>query len=86
MSSNYNTTKDLPEAEIVLYDLASTKGVCFSPAVWRIRLLLNYKEIPYRTIWLEFPDIKEELVKLWAHLLSPFLIFPIFPLLRECAS
>lgn len=45
------------EPEIVLYDLACTKNVCFSPAVWRIRLMLNYKRIPYRTVFLEFPDI-----------------------------
>ncbi|CAG8119224.1 unnamed protein product [Penicillium olsonii] len=44
-------------AEIVLYDLANTKGVCFSPPVWRIRQMLNYKQIPYTTIFLEFPDI-----------------------------
>lgn len=49
------------EAEIILYDLASTKGVCFSPVVWRIRLMLNYKRIPYRTIFLEFPDIEPTL-------------------------
>lgn len=49
------------EPEIVLYDLACTKGVCFSPVVWRIRLLLNYKRIPYKTIFLEFPDIEPTL-------------------------
>lgn len=47
--------------EIVLYDLACTKNVCFSPAVWRIRLLLNYKQIPYKTTFLEFPDIEPTL-------------------------
>ncbi|KAJ5157150.1 uncharacterized protein N7482_008250 [Penicillium canariense] len=50
-----------PEPEIVLYDLACTKNACFSPAVWRIRLMLNYKRIPYRTIFLEFPDIEPTL-------------------------
>lgn len=49
------------EAEIILYDLASTKGLCFSPVVWRIRLMLNYKRIPYRTVFLEFPDIEPTL-------------------------
>lgn len=47
--------------EIILYDLACTKGICFSPAVWRIRLLLNYKSIPYTTTFLEFPDIEPTL-------------------------
>ncbi|KAG4429709.1 hypothetical protein IFR05_014806 [Cadophora sp. M221] len=46
------------EPEIVLYDLACTKNVCFSPVVWRIRLMLNYKRIPYKTIFLEFQDIE----------------------------
>ncbi|KAL7946478.1 hypothetical protein V8C42DRAFT_320731 [Trichoderma barbatum] len=50
-----------PEPQIVLYDLACTKGVCFSPVVWRIRLLLNYKRIPYKTIFLEMPDIEPTL-------------------------
>jgi hypothetical protein len=49
------------EPEIILYDLASTKSVCFSPVVWRIRLMLNYKRISYRTIFLEFPDIEPTL-------------------------
>ncbi|RFU32969.1 hypothetical protein B7463_g3373, partial [Scytalidium lignicola] len=49
------------EPEIVLYDLACTKNVCFSPIVWRIRLMLNYKHIPYKTIFLEFPDIEPTL-------------------------
>ncbi|PVH77492.1 hypothetical protein DL98DRAFT_463673 [Cadophora sp. DSE1049] len=46
------------DPEIVLYDLACTKNVCFSPVVWRIRMILNYKQIPYKTIFLEFPDIE----------------------------
>jgi len=49
------------EPEIVLYDLACTKNVCFSPVVWKIRLTLNYKQIPYKTIFLEFPDIEPTL-------------------------
>jgi len=52
------------EPEIVLYDLACTKNVCFSPTVWRIRLMLNYKHIPYKTIFLEFPDIEPTLKEL----------------------
>lgn len=44
--------------EIILYDLACAKNVCFSPVVWRIRLMLNYKNVPYKTIFLEFPDIE----------------------------
>ena len=49
------------EPEIVLYDLACTKNVCFSPVVWKIRQMLNYKHVPYKTIFLEFPDIEPTL-------------------------
>ncbi|KAK0101763.1 hypothetical protein ONS95_006916 [Cadophora gregata] len=49
------------EPEIILYDLACIKNVCFSPIVWRIRMILNYKKVPYRTIFLEFPDIEPTL-------------------------
>ncbi|CAI7640621.1 unnamed protein product [Penicillium glandicola] len=52
------------EPDIVLYDLACTKNVSFSPVVWRIRLMLNYKNIPYKTIFLEFPDIEPTLKEL----------------------
>ncbi|KAK5656732.1 hypothetical protein OQA88_4280 [Cercophora sp. LCS_1] len=45
------------EPEFILYDLACTKNECFSPAVWKIRMLLNHKQIPYKTVFLEFPDI-----------------------------
>jgi glutathione S-transferase len=31
------------------------------PVVWRIRLMLNYKRIPYSSIFLEFPDIEPTL-------------------------
>ncbi|GAM43979.1 hypothetical protein TCE0_060f19229 [Talaromyces pinophilus] len=57
-------TRTESEPEIVLYDLASIKNVCFSPTVWRIRLMLNYKRIPYKTIFLEFPDIEPTLKEL----------------------
>ncbi|KAJ6186291.1 hypothetical protein N7519_007592 [Penicillium mononematosum] len=50
--------------DIILYDLACTKSVSFSPVVWRIRLMLNYKNIPYKTIFLEFPDIEPTLKEL----------------------
>lgn len=46
------------QEDIILYDLACTKGVCFSPSVWSIRLMLNYKGISYKTVFLEFPDIE----------------------------
>jgi hypothetical protein len=53
------------QSEVVLYDLVCTKNTCFSPVVWKIRLMLNYKKINYRTIFLEFPDIEPTLKELW---------------------
>ena len=45
--------------EIVLYDLPS-KDPCKSWSLnpWKTRLLLNFKGIPYKTIWLEYPEIE----------------------------
>ncbi|KAJ5217081.1 hypothetical protein N7468_010089 [Penicillium chermesinum] len=53
-----------PQPDIVLYDLASEKNECFSPVVWRIRLMLNYKGVSYSTIFVEFPDIEPTLKEL----------------------
>lgn len=59
---HYTNEMDSPsDPEVILYDLACTKNECFSLAVWRIRLMLNYKLIPYRTTFLEFPDIEPTL-------------------------
>ncbi|KAL6921143.1 hypothetical protein ACHAPO_006154 [Fusarium lateritium] len=55
---------DSQQPEIILYDLACTKNVCFSPVVWKIRLILNYKKVTYTTIFLEFPDIAPTLQEL----------------------
>ncbi|KAI0689501.1 glutathione transferase GTE1 [Cytidiella melzeri] len=44
---------------IILYDLDSTRpGRATSPMTWRARYALNYKGIPYKTEWLEYPDIE----------------------------
>jgi hypothetical protein len=59
---------DKTQHEIVLYDLANVKNICFSPAVWRVRLLLNYKNISYKTIFLEFEDIEPTLKPLYVNL------------------
>ncbi|PQE22603.1 hypothetical protein CJF31_00011542 [Rutstroemia sp. NJR-2017a BVV2] len=65
-----------PEPEIVLYDLACTKNTCFSLVVWRIRLMLNYKKISYKTIFLEFPDIEPTLKGLLETKKHPELTLP----------
>lgn len=58
---------DLNESKaLVLFDLPGEhKGrgtwTCFSPNVWRTRLVCNYKNIPYQTEWVEYPDIAPRL-------------------------
>ncbi|KAH0828818.1 hypothetical protein J3R83DRAFT_3269, partial [Lanmaoa asiatica] len=46
---------------IILYDVPSNIPQPWAPNVWRIRLILNYKRLPYRTCWVEFPDIEQTL-------------------------
>ncbi|KAF8153506.1 hypothetical protein K438DRAFT_2078810 [Mycena galopus ATCC 62051] len=46
---------------ITLYDSPGTGFQTWVPAVWRIRFILNYKRLPYRTVWVEFPDVETTL-------------------------
>lgn len=50
---------EMPSSQaIILYDFPSTfPGKACSPNVWKTRLSLNYKGLPHRTIWVEYPDI-----------------------------
>jgi len=44
---------------ITLYDIPSTLPIkAWSPNTWKTRYSLNYKGIPYKTVWVEFPDIE----------------------------
>ncbi|KAL0961290.1 hypothetical protein HGRIS_006250 [Hohenbuehelia grisea] len=51
----------MSNSTIRFYDIPSNLGKCqaWSPNTWRIRLALNYKKIPYVTVWVEFPDIEK---------------------------
>jgi glutathione S-transferase len=52
----------LSDPEIVLYDFKHAKGdTCSSPIVWPIRVMLNYKRIPYKSIFLDVVDIEPTL-------------------------
>ncbi|KAH6893669.1 hypothetical protein BKA70DRAFT_1389583 [Coprinopsis sp. MPI-PUGE-AT-0042] len=45
---------------ITFYDIPSTlPSSAWSPSTWKTRLSLNYKALPYKTEWIEFPDIAE---------------------------
>ncbi|TRM60478.1 hypothetical protein BD626DRAFT_505495 [Schizophyllum amplum] len=43
---------------IIFYDIASDKVGCWSASTWKIRYALNYKGLPFQTIWVEYPDIE----------------------------
>jgi len=44
---------------IVFYDIPSLlPGKAWSAFTWSVRFTLNYKSIPYRTEWVEYPDIE----------------------------
>ncbi|KAJ7710566.1 hypothetical protein B0H17DRAFT_914265 [Mycena rosella] len=48
-------------ATITLYDSPGTGSQTWVPNIWRIRFILNYKRLPYRTVWVEFPDVEATL-------------------------
>ncbi|KIL59550.1 hypothetical protein M378DRAFT_26957 [Amanita muscaria Koide BX008] len=51
----------MTESKIIFYDLASNRPeFCWSLNTWKTRITLNYKGIPYKTEWLEFPEIEEK--------------------------
>ncbi|KAK0482764.1 hypothetical protein IW261DRAFT_1550505 [Armillaria novae-zelandiae] len=44
---------------IIFYDIPSKLPInAWSPNSWKARYALNYKGIPYRTEWVEYPDIE----------------------------
>ncbi|KAJ7710608.1 hypothetical protein B0H17DRAFT_1173576 [Mycena rosella] len=45
-------------ATITLYDSPRTGSQTWVPNIWRIRFILNYKRLPYRTVWVEFSDVE----------------------------
>ncbi|KAG9051556.1 hypothetical protein FS837_004066 [Tulasnella sp. UAMH 9824] len=58
---------------LILYDIKSKlsgPGMGWSPNVWKTRqvstegFVLNYKQIPYKTVWVSYPDIEPTLKSL----------------------
>lgn len=50
------------QENIVLFDLASKDGnKCWSLNPWKTRFVLNFKELPYTTEFLEYPDLQTRL-------------------------
>ncbi|KAJ6587416.1 hypothetical protein DFH09DRAFT_1359166 [Mycena vulgaris] len=59
--SRRSTPRSNPAASITLYDSPGPNSQTWVPTIWRIRFILNYKRLPYRTVWLEFPDVEATL-------------------------
>ncbi|KAH8103397.1 hypothetical protein BXZ70DRAFT_727497 [Cristinia sonorae] len=51
---------------IVLYDVPSSVTQPWVPNIWRIRFILNFKRLPYRTVWVELPDVETTLLSIKA--------------------
>ncbi|KDQ11685.1 hypothetical protein BOTBODRAFT_113976 [Botryobasidium botryosum FD-172 SS1] len=50
---------------VILYDIKSAlEPAAWSPSTWKVRFVLNYKRIPYKTVWVSFPDIASTLSSL----------------------
>ncbi|PFH48600.1 hypothetical protein AMATHDRAFT_149507 [Amanita thiersii Skay4041] len=51
---------------ITLYDIPSpiVPGIAWSPNAWKVRYALNYKGLPHKTEWVEYPDIKDKCIEL----------------------
>ncbi|KAF9063084.1 hypothetical protein BDP27DRAFT_1368284 [Rhodocollybia butyracea] len=51
---------------ITLYDFDGKVKHPWNVSVWKARYSLNFKNVPYKTIWLEYPDIEPKMKKLGA--------------------
>ncbi|KII85966.1 hypothetical protein PLICRDRAFT_115162 [Plicaturopsis crispa FD-325 SS-3] len=51
----------LPKTNILFFDLPTTLGVATSQNTWKVRLVLNYKRLSYRTQWVETSDLEATL-------------------------
>ncbi|KAK1957382.1 hypothetical protein LY78DRAFT_697289 [Colletotrichum sublineola] len=47
--------------ELIFLDIPDRNSTCWSLNTWKICLALNYKEIDYKTEWVEYPDIEPRL-------------------------
>ncbi|KIJ39889.1 hypothetical protein M422DRAFT_257205 [Sphaerobolus stellatus SS14] len=53
------------EPKITFFDFPSPvcKPKAWNPNTWKARLVLNYKQIPYKTVWLSYLDVEQTLIK-----------------------
>jgi len=56
---------------IIFYDIKSKADPpAWSPNTWKARFTLNYKRLPYKTVWVSYPDIAPTLISLGLEPLS----------------
>ncbi|KAJ9642191.1 hypothetical protein H2204_002560 [Knufia peltigerae] len=53
----------MSDQQVIFYDLPSKQGTAWSLNPWKTRLYLNYKNIPYKTEWTEYPDLAPKFEK-----------------------
>ncbi|CAA7270346.1 unnamed protein product [Cyclocybe aegerita] len=46
---------------ILFYDVPHNSPQPWAPHTWRVRFILNYKRLPYRTVWVNFQDVEATL-------------------------
>ncbi|KIJ22629.1 hypothetical protein M422DRAFT_276913, partial [Sphaerobolus stellatus SS14] len=53
------------EPKITLFDFPSPvcKPQAWNPNTWKARIVLNYKQIPYKTVWVSHLDVEQTLIK-----------------------
>ncbi|KAJ7579587.1 hypothetical protein C8J56DRAFT_1103618 [Mycena floridula] len=56
--SRHHGSRSSATPPITLYDTPGHSPEPWAPNVWRIRFILNYKRLRYRTVWVEFPDVE----------------------------
>ncbi|KAJ3878857.1 hypothetical protein F5051DRAFT_503002 [Lentinula edodes] len=65
MTTRPRHTNYSPQSSIItLYDTNVQHGYTpqpWAPNIWRVRFILNYKRLPYKTIWVEFADVEATL-------------------------
>ncbi|KAF8066529.1 hypothetical protein FPV67DRAFT_1192141 [Lyophyllum atratum] len=59
--SRYPSRPTVSPPIITLYDTPGHTPQPWAPNIWRIRFILNYKRLRYRTVWVEFPDVEATL-------------------------
>ena len=60
------------DGQLTLFDLVRRDGKrSWSGNVWKARLFLNYKGIPYQTHWVDYLTLKSTLISLQSLLCSP---------------